>query len=116
MAQTETCKCEGCTTNARSGSSHCRKHGGEKKKPSPVVGCTTNSLRKGLCSKHGGGPGECVFGGCTNQQTGRKWKTCAAHGGIGYCTYSEPGADILAGKCLTPAIKWGGNCRKHTSK
>ena len=34
----------------------------------------------------------------------------------GYCTYTEDGADILAGKCLLPAIKCGGNCRKHTSK
>ena len=47
--------------------SHCRKHGGGRKMPCFVAGCTTNvttnSERKGLCAKHGGGPGECVFGG-----------------------------------------------------
>ena len=36
--------------------------------------------------------------------------------GKGYCKYTEPGGDILAGKCLTPAIKWGGNCQKHSRK
>ena len=59
--------------NANSGSLHCFKHGGGKKKLCSVAGCTTNSQRKGLCAKHGGGPGEYVFGGCTNQIW---WETC----------------------------------------
>ena len=102
------CKFAGCTTNAYKGS-YCAKHGGGKRKCS-VAGCTTGSERKGLCAKHGGCRDECVFGSCTNQQMGGMWHTCVTHGGKGYCTY------ILAGKCLTPAIKWGGNCRKHTPK
>jgi len=48
-----------------------------------VAGCTTTSVRKGLCAKHGGGPGECVIGGCTNQMVSM-WTTCSAHGGKGY--------------------------------
>ena len=112
-----TCTIEGCATNAQSTSAHCRKHGGGNQKPCSVAGCTTTSQRKGLCHKHGGGPGECVFGGCTNQMVGSMWKTCVTHGGLGHCAYTEEGGDdVLAGKCLTPAIKSGGNCRKHTSK
>ena len=101
------CKFEGCTTNA-TGSSLCFKHGGGKKKPCSVAGCTTASKARGVCGKHGGGPGECVFGGCTNGMVSAKLKTCAAHGGKGYCAY--------ASGCSTPALKRGGNCYKHTSK
>ena len=104
-----TCKFGGCTSNAQSGSSNCRKHGGGKK-PCSVAGCTTNSRSKGLCHKHGGGVGECVFGGCTNVMASTKWKTCSTHGGKGYCAYSEEKGGILDGKCLTPALKWGGYC------
>ena len=111
-----TCMFAGCTSNAKSGSSHCFKHGGGNHKPCSVAGCTTASNRKGLCGKHGGGPGECVLGGCTNKMVSNKWKTCITHGGRGYCAYTEEGGGgILTSKCLTPAIKWGGNCRKHTS-
>ena len=80
-----------------------------------MAGCTANSYTKSLCAKHGGGLGECVFGGCTNKMVSTKWKTCKTHGGKGYCTYSEEGEDVLAGRCLTPAIKWGGNCTRHTT-
>ena len=86
------CKYAGCTTNATSGSKHCRKHGGGKNKPCSVAGCTTNSKRKGLCGKHGGGPGECVFGGCTNKMVSTWWKTCTTHGGKGYCKCTDRGA------------------------
>ena len=57
--------------------------GGKKRLPCSVAGCTTNSQRKDLCGKHGGGPGECVFGGCTNTMVSTKWKTCSTHGGKG---------------------------------
>ena len=112
-----TCKFEGCTTNANSGSSYCCKHGG-RKKPCSVAGCITNAYRKGLCTKHGGGRDACVFGGCTTTQIGRKWKTCRAHGGLGYCTYIylEEGGGIVDSKCLAPARKLGGNCHKHRNK
>ena len=59
-------------------------------------------------AKYGGGKGECAFGGCTKKMAGTIWKTCATQGGLGYCTYSS--------ECLTPALKLGGNCTKHTSK
>ena len=113
-----TCKFARCTTNAYSyGSPYCSKHGGGgKRKPCSVAGCTTASALRDLCKKHGGGPGKCVFGGCTNVMKSTKRKTCHTHGGLGYCNYTEPGGDILLGKCLTPAIKWGGNCKKHTGK
>ena len=113
-----TCKFEGCTTNAASGSPHCKKHGGgKKKKPCSVAGCTTNAVRKGLCTKHSGGPGECVFGGCTNTMVSTKWKTCITHGGLGYCAYVPEGRGyVFERKCWTPARKWGGNCYKHTRK
>ena len=51
------CKFEGCTAKAISGSTHCNKHGGWKRKPCSVAGCTTSFQRKGLSSKHGGSPG-----------------------------------------------------------
>ena len=50
----------------------------------------------------GGGPGEHVFGGCTNPVLANMRKTCAMHGGKGYCT--EP-------DCWLRALKWGGNCK-----
>ena len=101
------CKFEGCTSNTHSHRSpHCSKDGGGNKKPCSVAGCTTTSAREGLCAKHGGHRDECVFGGCTNQRVGTKWHTCTTHGGRGYCAYSL--------ECLTPALKWGGNCTKHT--
>ena len=93
-----TCKVAGCTTNAASGS-YCRKHGGGMK-PCSVAGCTTTSVRKGLCTKHGGGRDECVFGGCTNVMKSTKWKTCKAHGGLGYCTYTEPGGGCCGRQML----------------
>eukprot|EP00729_Bicosta_minor_P000118 gene118-biopygen17733 len=62
----ETCIAKGCATNAQPGFQHCVKHGGGKKKPCSVAGCTTTSQRKGLCGKHGGGPGRCYAGNCTN--------------------------------------------------
>ena len=109
-----TCKLAGCTTNARPGSTHCVKHGSSGRKPCSVAGCTTNSYTKGLCAKHGGGRGECVFGGCTNTMVSTKWKTCTTHGGRGYCAYLSEEGDVLERKCLTPARKLGGNCLKHT--
>ena len=85
--------------------------------PYSVAGCSTNAVRKGVCRKHGGGPGECVFGGCTNMM-GCKWKTCSAHGGKGYCAYVPGGGMFFERECwtpaVTPALKWGGNCTKHT--
>ena len=81
-----------------------------------MAGCTTTSERKGLCAKHGGGKGECVFGGCTNKRTESMWRTCKTHGGNRYCAHLTEEGDVLERKCLTPALKWGGNCYKHTSK
>ena len=84
-------------------------------KPCSVAGCTTTSQRKGLCGKHGGGVGECVFGGCTNVMASTKWKTCSTHGGKGYCAYVPEGRGyVFERKCWTPALKWRGNCQKHT--
>eukprot|EP00729_Bicosta_minor_P032666 gene32666-biopygen11569 len=102
------CKDDGCTTPARQGSEHCIAHGGGKKeKPCSVAGCTTTSRSKGLCGKHGGGNGECRIAGCTNQIYGFL-KTCKTHGGSGYCQHPSG--------CITPATKYGANCRKHTKK
>eukprot|EP00729_Bicosta_minor_P032538 gene32538-biopygen9489 len=81
-----TCTTKGCTTNARPGSQHCSKHGGGKKMPCSVAGCTTTSRVKGLCQRHGGGPGRCYAGNCTNVIVGM-WKTCDAHGGRGECSH-----------------------------
>ena len=52
-----TCTTKGCTTNARQLTKHCFKHGGGKKEPCSVAGCITTSRVKGLCYRHGGGPG-----------------------------------------------------------
>eukprot|EP00729_Bicosta_minor_P011899 gene11899-biopygen29096 len=102
------CNVDGCTTPARQGFEHCIKHGGgKKKKPCSVAGCTTPSNRKGLCGKHGGSNGECRIAGCTNQIYGFL-KTCMTHGGSGYCQHPSG--------CITPATKYGANCRKHTKK
>ena len=59
------CKVDGCSTPAARGFEHCIKHGGGKKKPCSVAGCTTTCIRKGLCWKHGGRGGECRIAGCT---------------------------------------------------
>ena len=100
-----TCKFDGCATNASSGSTHCWTHGGGGRKQScSVVDCSTTSKCKGLCAKHGGGKAQCWISGCTNQMVSRL-KTCKSHGGLGYCTLAE---------CWTPALKFNGNCRKHT--
>eukprot|EP00729_Bicosta_minor_P032487 gene32487-biopygen21135 len=102
------CKVDGCTTPAAPGFEHCTTHGGGKKrKPCSVAGCTTTSARKGLCWKHGGGNSECRLAGCTNQSYGFL-KTCTTHGGRGYCQHPSG--------CITPATKYGANCRKHTKK
>eukprot|EP00729_Bicosta_minor_P032765 gene32765-biopygen30560 len=102
------CKGGGCTTPAAPGFEHCIAHGGgKKKKPCSVAGCTTTSGARGLCGKHGGGNGECKIAGCTNQSYGFL-KTCQKHGGTGYCQHPSG--------CITPATKYGGNCRKHTKK
>eukprot|EP00729_Bicosta_minor_P006348 gene6348-biopygen21845 len=103
------CKIDGCTTPAaQEGFEHCFKHGGgKKKKPCSVAGCTTPSNRNGLCGKHGGGKDECKMAGCTNQSYGFL-KTCTTHGGSGYCQHPSG--------CITPATKYGANCRKHTKK
>eukprot|EP00729_Bicosta_minor_P032861 gene32861-biopygen12700 len=104
-----TCTTKGCTTNANTGSPHCVKHGGGKKKPCSVAGCTTPSQRKGLCVKHGGGPGRCYAGKCTNVIVGM-WMTCGKHGGHGECSHPSG--------CRYPVIprtkKNGrGFCKKH---
>eukprot|EP00729_Bicosta_minor_P032989 gene32989-biopygen17644 len=104
-----TCATKGCTTNAQAGSKHCSKHGGRKNTPCSVAGCTTTSVRKGLCVKHGGGPGQCYAGNCTNVIVGM-WKTCAAHGGHGECAHPSG--------CRYPVLartkKDGrGFCKKH---
>ena len=102
-----TCQYESCTTSPSNGSQHCIKHGGKKKKPCSVAGCTTTSVRKGLCAKHGGGADPCFISGCTNTMVS-KLLTCRKHGGFGYCS--------LQPKCWTPAIKIGGKCHEHTNK
>eukprot|EP00729_Bicosta_minor_P033071 gene33071-biopygen3929 len=104
-----TCTNKGCATSARTGSQHCYKHGGGKKKPCSVAGCTTNSVRKGLCGKHGGGPGRCYAGNCTNQIVGM-WMTCGKHGGHGECAHPSG--------CRYPVLKstkkdGRGFCKKH---
>eukprot|EP00729_Bicosta_minor_P015997 gene15997-biopygen12295 len=102
------CKVDGCTNFARQGFEHCVAHGGgkkQKRKLCTVAGCTTTSARKGLCVKHGGGNGECRIAGCTNKMYGFL-KTCQKHGRGGYCQHPLG--------CITPATKYGGNCRKHT--
>eukprot|EP00729_Bicosta_minor_P005790 gene5790-biopygen169 len=102
------CKVDGCTTPARHGFEHCIAHGGGKKrKLCSVAGCTTPSQSKGLCGKHGGGKEECKIAGCTNQSYGFL-QTCTTHGGSGYCQHPSG--------CITPATKYGANCRKHTKK
>ena len=40
-----------------------------------------------------------------------KRKTCTTHGKQRVLHILGRGGDILAGKCLAPAIKWGGNVR-----
>eukprot|EP00729_Bicosta_minor_P032926 gene32926-biopygen23636 len=104
-----TCTTKGCTTNAQPGFQHCFKHGGGKKKPCSVAGCTTPSQRKGLCKKHGGGPGRCYAGNCTNVIVGM-WMTCGKHGGHGECAHPSG--------CRYPVLartkKDGrGFCKKH---
>ena len=102
------CQFAGCNTSLTSTKeSYCKKHGGSKMAPCSVADCATPSQRKGLCVKHGGGMGPCFISGCPNQIVSTKIMTCKSHGGLGYCTLEE---------CWTPAIKKGGNCRKHTSK
>eukprot|EP00729_Bicosta_minor_P006747 gene6747-biopygen7167 len=102
------CKVEGCITPAAKGFENCIAHGGGKKrKPCSVAGCTTTSACKGLCGKHGGGAQECKIAGCTNISYGFL-KTCRTHGGCGYCQHPSG--------CITPARKFGGNCKKHTKK
>eukprot|EP00729_Bicosta_minor_P024218 gene24218-biopygen27449 len=102
------CKGDGCTTPAARGFEHCIKHGGgTKKRRCSVAGCTTTSVRKGLCCKHGGGKDECKIAGCTNHSYGFL-KTCQKHGGRGYCQHPSG--------CITPATKYGANCIKHTKK
>eukprot|EP00729_Bicosta_minor_P011680 gene11680-biopygen2360 len=102
------CKADGCATPAAQGFEHCIKHGGGKKKsPCSVAGCTTASNRKGLCCEHGGSKEECRIAGCTNRIDGFL-KTCMTHGGRGYCQHPSG--------CITPATKYGANCRKHTKK
>eukprot|EP00729_Bicosta_minor_P006350 gene6350-biopygen21847 len=100
------CKVDGCTTPAAQGFEHCIAHGGGKK-PCSVAGCTTTSDRKGLCGKHGGGKEECRIAGCFNTSYGFL-KTCTTHGGSGYCQHPSG--------CITPATKYGANCKKHTKK
>eukprot|EP00729_Bicosta_minor_P005556 gene5556-biopygen16858 len=94
-----TCTTKGCTTNARQGSKHCSKHGGRKNTPCSVAGCTTPSKRKGLCGKHGGGPGRCYAGNCTKQIVGM-WMTCGKHGGHGECSHPS-GCRLHGGKCCS---------------
>eukprot|EP00729_Bicosta_minor_P007311 gene7311-biopygen16919 len=102
------CKVDECITPAQRGFEHCVAHGGgKKKKPCSVAGCITNSHARGLCGKHGGGNGECKIAGCTNQIYGFL-KTCRTHGGSGYCQHPSG--------CITPATKYGANCKKHTKK
>eukprot|EP00729_Bicosta_minor_P019574 gene19574-biopygen9469 len=106
------CKSDGCTTPAFSGSEpHCHMHGGGKKKkpnkPCSVAGCTTRSTRRGLCWKHGGRSDKCWIPGCTNRKYG-VLKICQKHGGSGYCLHPSG--------CITPALKYGANCWKHTKK
>eukprot|EP00729_Bicosta_minor_P032835 gene32835-biopygen27606 len=102
------CKGDGCTTPAAQGFAHCIAHGGgKKKKPCSVAGCTTNSSKRGLCGKHGGGNDECKIAGCTSQSYGFL-KTCKTHGGSGYCQHPSG--------CIAPATKYGANCTKHTKK
>eukprot|EP00729_Bicosta_minor_P024429 gene24429-biopygen27458 len=101
------CKAGGCTTPAARGFEHCIAHGGGKKRPCSVAGCTTGVQSKGLCCKHGGGSEECQIAGCTNQMYGFL-KTCKKHGGSGYCQHPSG--------CITPATKYGANCTKHTKK
>ena len=45
-----------------------------------------------------------------------KRKTCTTYGGFEYCAYLSEEGGVLERKCLTPAIKWGGNCKRHTGK
>eukprot|EP00729_Bicosta_minor_P003065 gene3065-biopygen25866 len=104
-----TCTTKGCTTSAIAGFKHCCKHGGGKKTPCSVAGCTTNSVRKGLCAKHGGGAGQCYAGNCTKQIVGM-WMTCAEHGGHGECAHPSG--------CRYPVLKrtkkdGRGFCQKH---
>eukprot|EP00729_Bicosta_minor_P019955 gene19955-biopygen17327 len=104
-----TCATKGCATNARTGSQQCSKHGGRKNTPCSVAGCTTTSRVKGLCAKHGGGPGRCYAGNCTKQIVGM-WMTCAAHGGHGECAHPSG--------CRYPVLKstkkdGRGFCKKH---
>eukprot|EP00729_Bicosta_minor_P010318 gene10318-biopygen12109 len=101
-----TCTTKGCFATARQGPlQHCSKHGGGAYKPCSVAGCITTARRKGLCHKHGGGPGQCYASNCTKLIVGM-WKTCAEHGGYGECKHPSD--------CMCPAVKVGGNCKKHT--
>ena len=101
-----TCTTKGCSATARQGPlQHCSKHGGGAYKPCSVAGCITTARRKGLCHKHGGGPGQCYASNCTKLIVGM-WKTCAEHGGYGECKHPSD--------CMCPAVKVGGNCKKHT--
>ena len=102
-----TCQFEGCAKTVRLMHPYCIKHGGGKKRPCSVDGCSTTSARKGLCTKHGGGYGECTIKGCSSKMVS-KLETCYKHGGYGYCAH-------VSG-CSTPAIKAKGNCAKHTNK
>ena len=102
-----TCTFDGCTTNAIPGSKHCYVHGGRRNKPCSVAGCITASARKGLCTKHGGGESKCWIAECTSKAVS-KLKLCYKHGGFGFCAHPSG--------CRTPALTFGGNCRRHTSK
>lgn len=104
------CKLDGCTTPAVQGFEHCTtRSGGKKRKPCPVSGCTTTSH---LYPRVSVANMEAVQ---TNANAGSQaapnaiygfLKTCKTHGGSGYCEHPSG--------CITPALSYGANCKKHT--
>ena len=103
------CSTSGCSSTAAAGKWPCLKDGA-----------------RGICSAEGCDDGVISCGLCLLPHlprdaaavVQRPWsqeqnplppclKTCHAHGGRGYCSLAE---------CWTPALKFDGNCYKHTKK
>ena len=97
------CSVNDCSTNAQNKGGFCGGHGGRKRKPCSVAGCSTKEQARGLCGKHGA-RGKCNVSDCSTNAT-TKDGFCARHGGKdGFCT--TPGCD-------TPSIPGKGVCTKH---
>jgi hypothetical protein len=91
------CKHEGCSSQARDGTSFCIAHGGGWR--CQREGCTTAAQGKKFCSGHGGGP-RCQQPDCTK----------GAQHGSGYCVRHGGGRRCQTQGCLKSSAG-GGHCK-----